>query len=97
MTTEKQTKVCSHCKRELPIADFNKCAKNPDGLQYHCRECQAVLVKRIYEKRKARTREGAESPAKENPLSAFKPRELIEELRNRGYRGKLTYTHTIEL
>lgn len=33
----------------------------------------------------------------ENPLSAFKPRELIEELRKRGYRGKLQYVYEITL
>lgn len=50
-------------------------------------------------KRKRHSRqEKVLSPQQENnPLSAFKPRELIQELRNRGYRGKLTFTHTIEL
>lgn len=33
-----------------------------------------------------------------NPLLAqFKPRELIEELRYRGYKGTLEYTHKITL
>lgn len=33
-----------------------------------------------------------------NPaLTAFTPRELIEELRFRGYKGKLEYTKTITL
>ena len=95
MTTEKQTKMCSTCRRELPLSEFNKLSKSPDGYQYACRECQSKASKRAYEKKKAQLECGVTLP--ENPLAAFKPRELIQELRNRGYRGKLTYTHTIEL
>lgn len=95
MTTEKQTKMCSTCRRELPLSEFNKSAKSPDGYQYACRECQHKAQRLHYEKKKA-YQEKTEA-TNENPLSAFKPRELIQELRNRGYRGKLTYTHTIEL
>lgn len=98
MTTENQTKMCSTCRRELPLSEFNKLSKSPDGHQYACRECQRKAVRANYEKKKAqRHAENVAIPTENNPLSAFKPRELIQELRNRGYRGKLTYTHTIEL
>ena len=98
METEKQTKICGHCGRELPLTSFSKCAGNPDGYQYRCKECQAESSKRSYAKKKAKAGEmNTNTNIEENPLSAFKPRELIQELVRRGYRGKLTYTHTIEL
>ena len=88
-----QTKVCSSCGRELPVSEFNKSSKSPDGLQYQCRECHRAAAKRCYEKHKAQK----VIKTTDSPLSAFKPRELIQELINRGYKGKLTYTHVIEL
>ena len=36
---EKGTKVCSRCKRELPISEFYKNKSNPDGLGYYCKRC----------------------------------------------------------
>lgn len=35
-----ETKVCSKCGKELPLSEFNKCKKSPDGLDYWCRDCQ---------------------------------------------------------
>lgn len=32
-------KICSHCRKELPLASFTKHSKNKDGLQGGCREC----------------------------------------------------------
>lgn len=36
---EKGTKVCSMCKKELPLNMFWKCKTNNDGLQNLCKEC----------------------------------------------------------
>jgi hypothetical protein len=36
---EKGTKVCSKCKRELPIEMFSKSKNNIDGLYYYCKDC----------------------------------------------------------
>nr|DAP60021.1 MAG TPA: restriction endonuclease [Caudoviricetes sp.] len=36
---EKGTKICSKCKRELPIDMFWKCKSNNDGLQNICNTC----------------------------------------------------------
>jgi hypothetical protein len=42
-TTKKEhTKVCSLCKRKLPISDFGKCSSTKDGLQYYCKACQKL-------------------------------------------------------
>lgn len=32
-------KVCTKCGIKQPRDNFNKCAKNSDGLEYRCREC----------------------------------------------------------
>lgn len=33
------TKMCSSCKKDLPISSFGKKAGTVSGLQYSCREC----------------------------------------------------------
>ena len=40
---EKGTKVCSKCKRELPIEMFGKRKSESDGLQYYCKECKKKI------------------------------------------------------
>lgn len=37
---EKGTKVCSKCKKELPIEMFHKDKSKSDGLHNYCKECQ---------------------------------------------------------
>lgn len=84
-----ETKICSKCKRELPLANFNKSAKSPDGHQYYCKECKASKKKEDYEKLKLLP--------KLELLATFQPRELIEELRRRGYSGELKCTLTVKV
>lgn len=51
---EKGTKVCSKCKRELPISEFYKCKTWSDGLDYCCKRCarekQKVAGKKYLDK-----------------------------------------------
>lgn len=35
----RETKACTKCKRELPVAMFYKHKKAPDGLQWWCKDC----------------------------------------------------------
>ena len=42
---EVQTKVCSHCGRELPITNFGRHSRTKDGYQPCCRECQSEMNK----------------------------------------------------
>ena len=42
---EIQTKVCSHCGRELPITNFGRHSRTKDGYQPCCRECQSEMNK----------------------------------------------------
>lgn len=44
------TEVCSVCKHEKPLTDFNKKSRNKDGLQLHCRICNSEILKNWYAK-----------------------------------------------
>ena len=44
---EKGTKVCSKCKKELPINEFGKDKKNKDGLNNQCKNCKNKYQKNI--------------------------------------------------
>lgn len=48
---EKGTKVCSKCKRELPISEFNKNKRTSDGLSSRCRECSRKETLECYNKK----------------------------------------------
>lgn len=78
-----ETKECKQCHRNLPINNFRIHYKTSDGHTSICEECR---------KKNRRANKGI------NPeLSKFTPRELIQELSARGYRGQLEYVQTIKL
>lgn len=79
-----ETKRCPKCGNVLPLSDFHK------GTAY-CKECRKKMNKEYYNKKKSMIRQG--NPA----LEDFTPRELIEELRYRGYRGELIYEQKIKI
>mgnify|MGYP001057383539 CR=1 FL=1 len=88
-------KKCSKCGRELPVSEFWKNASTEDGLQTYCKECGNV-----YARNRKKTPGGGGNLKKiySNPeLAKFSPRELIAELKARGYTGELKYTQTISL
>lgn len=85
------TKVCKKCGRELPVYEFYKMEGNKDGLMGHCKACHLEAAK----ERKAQ--EKIAKAESQSALSAFTPRELIEELRKRGYKGTLSITRQVVL
>lgn len=86
-------KKCSKCGRELPVSEFWKNASTEDGLQTYCKECGNV-----YAKNRKKTLGGGLKKIYSNPeLVRFSPRELIAELKARGYTGELKFTQTISL
>lgn len=54
---EKGTKVCSKCRRELPVSEFNKNKRNKDGIDNKCRQCASEYYKNNKEHVKTIVRE----------------------------------------
>lgn len=71
-----ETKICCECGMEKPVTEFKKNSRS-QGYASYCKDCG--LKKR---RNKFSVSEGG-------GLAAFTPRELIEELKRRGYRGTL--------
>ena len=86
-----ETKRCSQCGKELPINSFYKDRSSKDGLGFYCKTC----VKSNKTSRRADTGGGLARVFTNPDLAKFKPRELIEELKARGYKGTLTYEQVI--
>lgn len=96
-----EKKVCKCCGRELSLDHFKR------GRYDYVSVCLDCDKKHRAEKRQARNDEQKQKE-KEEALRAekrnlcladFTPRELMEELKRRGYEGRLTYieTHVIDL
>ena len=86
---ENVTKKCMKCGRELPVSSFNKCRSRKDGLQTYCKECSKEANKSSSIKKL--------ELMKENPLSAYTPRQLMSELKARGFDGELIFVKRIKL
>ncbi len=86
-------KTCVRCGETKPAEEFHRSAKNADGLQSYCKQCQAETARQ-----KSATIRLSKSRRPCNPdLAAFQPRHLIEELRARGYYGELKYIQVIKV
>ena len=92
-----ETKVCKCCGRELPIESF---FLNRLGRTAVCKDCANKHRRdsRLGRREVDELKERLES-AKALKLSDFTPRELMAELKRRGFDGKITYTRieTIDL
>lgn len=93
-----ETKICKKCGQELPLENFSKNAKMKDGLQNHCRACASEYSRQIWQKKKAKRKENEliefEKKYKvytNRDLAKFTPRDLMLELKERGYEGELLF------
>lgn len=81
--------ICKTCGKDKPEDMFYK---TRTGKCYpYCKECFNEKAKQRRKKRKQEKEENI------GELSRYTPRELIEELKRRGYKGKLTYEYEITL
>lgn len=91
-------KRCKRCGRELDESEFYKNKLKKDGLQPYCKECQRELNRMRIKPKLPQLKVPQIGGGKVNPkLAAFTPRQLMEELKARGYTGELKYTQTIKL
>ena len=86
-----KTRVCADCGQELPIERF---ARNRSGYTKYCKECMKV-------RRGKGNHGGGDYRLHETPLapgiSSLSDSLLIEELKKRGYTGKLTKIIEVEV
>lgn len=98
-----ETRICKECGKELPITNFRKGRANgTEFVMSICNDCwhEHQSAGRIKAKQMRATKQiDLVEDAKNKRLSEFTPRELILELKRRGYEGELTYTevHKIKL
>ena len=91
-TSIAQTQVCKCCGRELPLEMFRV---SKLGRYQTCQECtRKHQIQAKAEKKAAQQKQVDVENARSLRLMDFTPRELMVELKRRGYEGKLTYTET---
>lgn len=81
-------KICKKCGRELPLEAFGKSSRSLDGLRDYCKECVNRQQRDEYARRKAKEQGiSTETPmgGGNKALKDFTPRELLKELKSRGY------------
>ena len=83
----------------MPESEFHKMSAAPDGLQARCKKCQNESNKESKAKRVSGggKRVSKTAPNADPSLANLTARQLIEELRARGYSGKLIYTKEVVL
>lgn len=87
-----ETKKCKECGRELPIEQF-KMARTGKRVDV-CTECanrKANATRQANKEKAANEQDSIVKEARMFRLKDFEPRELMQELKRRGYDGKLTF------
>lgn len=85
-----QTQKCRSCGRELPLSEYRPSRL---GLLKTCNECMCKHQKEAkLSKKLSRLKEDEVEKARVMRLSDFTPRELMCELKRRGYEFKMEYT-----
>lgn len=87
-----ETKKCPRCGKELPLSDFY--LSRTTGKPYpYCKDCNRQMKKESDGKKK----EQMERDIAQHRLEGISARELILELRRRGYKGELIYQQRVKI
>lgn len=78
-----ETKKCPKCGQELSLDNFYKNKSQPDGYQVYCKKCHDEIVIKSKERNKF---DNLKKVYSKPELAQFTPRELMTELKARGYR-----------
>ena len=90
-----ETRICKVCGRELSINEF---AKNGMGITHVCKECVTNRKRSKREETKLLKQQVQDAAkARSLRLKDFTPRELMQELKERGFDGKLKYVRVEEV
>ena len=88
------TKKCKVCGNVLPVSEFATHWKSKDGYRNVCKACEGGREKKsacsVVSTVMKRSIEGGIEA-----LKGIAAKDLIEELRYRGYKGKLLYTREV--
>lgn len=94
-----KTKVCAKCGKELPVEQFYKSKVNKSGYSSYCKACNNK-VSNMSRRPKTEVKEPKHQVEAEHQmhkvytnkdLAKFEPRELMLELKARGYEGELIF------
>lgn len=97
---EQYTKVCKCCGRELPLYCFKATRWGTRaGVCIECANQKARdnKIRKQQEEEMAKAREDAKKSERQKMLEQYTPRELMERLRDLGYKGELTYIMKIDI
>lgn len=95
MEETKKTRKCECCGKELPESEF---IQRHFGASRICKRCNAEHIAKAKERKKqVATMESDLENARSLRLVDFTPRELMQELAKRGYKGKLVFTQVREI
>lgn len=93
-----ETRICKECGRELPIEEFRMTRnKTRCSVCNTCSESKRMATRKKNRLERENKETAMQQDARKLRLHDFTPRELMVELAERGYKGKLTYTRVGEI
>lgn len=87
-------KRCKACGKELPLTSFSTYSKAKDGHRNTCKACFGAHMSAGKTNKLDTIDDCDNDNTGADEFKAYTSRDLILELRRRGYRGKLIYTIT---
>lgn len=76
--TEIKTKVCSHCKRELPVTEFYTSVSTKDGYRPQCKECSKQSSLETARRRREQNKIAEEAMTKLKQDKSYRKLTLVE-------------------